>query len=103
MIFFLFYLKTPKAHLNFVVRYRPGEQDHLKPHNDASKYTLNIALNRPKIDFQGGGVRYLRYNCSVLETKKGWGFIHPGRLTHYHEGLKVTGGTRYILVSFIDP
>lgn len=29
--------------------------------------------------------------------------MHPGRLTHYHEGLKVTNNTRYIMVSFVDP
>uniref|UniRef100_K7GBB8 Procollagen-lysine,2-oxoglutarate 5-dioxygenase 3 n=1 Tax=Pelodiscus sinensis TaxID=13735 RepID=K7GBB8_PELSI len=27
----------------------------------------------------------------------------PGRLTHYHEGLPTTRGTRYIMVSFVDP
>jgi procollagen-lysine,2-oxoglutarate 5-dioxygenase len=89
--------------LNFVVRYRPGEQDHLKPHHDSSTYTMNIALNRPDEDFEGGGCRFVRYECSVTKTRKGWAMIHPGRLTHYHEGLKVTSGTRYIMVSFIDP
>lgn len=79
------------------------EQDHLKPHHDASTYTINIALNRPNVDFEGGGCRFVRYNCSVLDTRVGWSFIHPGRLTHYHEGLVVTKGTRYIMVSFIDP
>ncbi len=44
--------KPPNALLNFVVRYRPGEQDHLRPHHDASTYTINIALNRPNVDFQ---------------------------------------------------
>lgn len=29
--------------------------------------------------------------------------MHPGRLTHLHEGLPTTNGTRYIAVSFIDP
>lgn len=29
--------------------------------------------------------------------------LFPGRLTHLHEGLKTTTGTRYILVSFINP
>lgn len=29
--------------------------------------------------------------------------MHPGRLTHYHEGLEVTNGTRYIMISFVDP
>ena len=52
---------------------------------------------------QGGGCRFVRYNCSVTQTRLGWTFMHPGRLTHYHEGLTVTGGTRYIMVSFIDP
>ena len=33
----------------------------------------------------------------------GWMFMHPGRLTHYHEGLYTTKGTRYIMISFVDP
>ncbi|XP_063409563.1 procollagen-lysine,2-oxoglutarate 5-dioxygenase 1-like [Mytilus trossulus] len=89
--------------MNFVVRYRPGEQDHLKPHHDESTYTINIALNRQGIDYAGGGSRFIRYNCSVVNTRKGWMIMHPGKLTHYHEGLYTTSGTRYILVSFIDP
>lgn len=53
--------------------------------------------------FQGGGCRFLRYNCSVRAPRKGWTLMHPGRLTHYHEGLPTTKGTRYIAVSFVDP
>ena len=60
-------------------------------------------MNRRGIDFQGGGVRYVRYNCSVLDHEVGWSLIFPGRLTHLHEGLPVTSGTRYITVSFINP
>ncbi|KAF4533520.1 hypothetical protein B566_EDAN001005 [Ephemera danica] len=52
---------------------------------------------------QGGGCRFIRYNCSVEDTKQGWMLMHPGRLTHYHEGLQVTKGTRYIMISFVDP
>lgn len=52
---------------------------------------------------QGGGCRFLRYNCSVRAPRKGWALMHPGRLTHYHEGLPTTKGTRYIAVSFVDP
>lgn len=52
---------------------------------------------------QGGGCRFIRYNCSVTDLRLGWSLIHPGRLTHYHEGLHVTNGTRYIMVSFVDP
>ena len=38
--------------MNFVVRYRPDEQPDLKPHHDSSTYTINLALNRPGIDYE---------------------------------------------------
>lgn len=119
-----------QAIMNFVVRYRPDEQPSLRPHHDSSTFTINIALNRKNIDYevlclprhglrhnkhranfsfvfvcvcQGGGCRFLRYDCKVESPRKGWSFMHPGRLTHYHEGLPTTKGTRYIMVSFVDP
>ena len=52
---------------------------------------------------QGGGPRFIRYNCSMANTRQGWMLMHPGRLTHLHEGMPVTKGTRYIMVSFVDP
>nr|XP_014352218.1 PREDICTED: procollagen-lysine,2-oxoglutarate 5-dioxygenase 3 [Latimeria chalumnae] len=52
---------------------------------------------------QGGGCRFLRYDCKIEAPRKGWSLMHPGRLTHYHEGLPTTKGTRYIMVSFVDP
>lgn len=93
----------PRADLAFVVRYHPAEQASLRPHHDSSTYTLNIALNTPGVDYEGGGCRFIRYNCSVTQSRKGWALLHPGRLTHYHEGLPVTNGTRYIMVTFVDP
>ncbi|CAI9571104.1 unnamed protein product [Staurois parvus] len=89
--------------LAFVVRYKPDEQPLLEPHHDASTFTINIALNSVSQDYEGGGCRFLRYNCSVSAPRKGWALMHPGRLTHYHEGLRVTKGVRYIAVSFVDP
>ncbi|XP_061664656.1 multifunctional procollagen lysine hydroxylase and glycosyltransferase LH3 isoform X1 [Syngnathoides biaculeatus] len=96
---------SPKAQaiMNFVVRYRPDEQPSLRPHHDSSTFTINIALNSKDVDYQGGGCRFLRYDCKVESPRKGWSFMHPGRLTHYHEGLPTTSGTRYIMVSFVDP
>ena len=106
----------------FVVRYKPSEQSFLRPHHDSSTWTMNVALNKHGEDYevsdfasawlvmllcfvvsQGGGCRFLRYNCSVRDIPKGYALIHPGRLTHYHEGLETTRGTRYIAVSFVDP
>ncbi|XP_078101512.1 multifunctional procollagen lysine hydroxylase and glycosyltransferase LH3 [Sander vitreus] len=97
------YYPKAQAIMNFVVRYRPDEQPSLRPHHDSSTFTINIALNSKGTDYEGGGCRFLRYDCQVESPRKGWSFMHPGRLTHYHEGLPTTRGTRYIMVSFVDP
>ena len=91
--------KTKGPHISFVVRYKSDEQVALAPHHDASTYTINVALNE---GYEGGGCRFLRQDCTVRGNPTGHACIHPGRLTHYHEGLPVTDGTRYILVSFIN-
>ncbi|XP_068630751.1 procollagen-lysine,2-oxoglutarate 5-dioxygenase [Battus philenor] len=103
MVFTGYFHNPPISIMNFVVRYRPEEQPSLRPHHDSSTYTINLALNSPNEDYTGGGCHFLRYNCSVRDTRKGWLLMHPGRLTHYHEGLKITNGTRYIMISFVDP
>ncbi|BET00293.1 Procollagen-lysine,2-oxoglutarate 5-dioxygenase [Nesidiocoris tenuis] len=102
-VFIGYFHDPPKSLMNFVVRYKPDEQPSLRPHHDSSTYTINLALNKPGVDYTGGGCRFIRYNCSVTNTRVGWLLMHPGRLTHYHEGLKVTSGTRYIVISFVDP
>ncbi|CAG9558448.1 unnamed protein product [Danaus chrysippus] len=103
LVFTGYYHNPPVSVMNFVVRYRPDEQPSLRPHHDSSTYTINLALNTPHLDYEGGGCRFIRYNCSVKDTKPGWLLMHPGRLTHFHEGLLVTKGTRYIMISFVDP
>lgn len=102
-VFWGYYHNPPRSIMNFVVRYKPDEQPTLKPHHDSSTYTINIALNSVGVDYEGGGCHFLRYNCSVTATRKGWMLMHPGRLTHYHEGLRTTRGIRYIMISFVDP
>uniref|UniRef100_A0A8D2LKA9 procollagen-lysine 5-dioxygenase n=1 Tax=Varanus komodoensis TaxID=61221 RepID=A0A8D2LKA9_VARKO len=97
------YYTKGHALLNFVVKYTTERQRSLRPHHDSSTFTINIALNKVGEDFQGGGCKFLRYNCSIESPRKGWSFMHPGRLTHLHEGLPILKGTRYIAVSFIDP
>ena len=91
-----------KAYM-FVVRYKHDEQPSLRPHHDTAVYTINVALNHAGVDYEGGGCRFVRQDCSVQDTRKGWMLMHPGTLTHLHEGLPTTKGTRYIIVSFIDP
>lgn len=103
VVFVGYFHQPPRSTMNFMVRYRPDEQPNLRPHHDSSTYTINVALNTPRIDYEGGGCGFVRQNCEVIDTRKGWTMMHPGRLTHFHEGLFTTKGTRYIMISFVDP
>jgi len=96
----LYAYKTKSYNISFIVRYKFGEQTKLSPHHDASVYTTNTALNTQDVDYEGGGCRFVFSDVTITHTKKGYTNLHPGRLSHYHEGLQITSGTRYILVSF---
>ena len=93
--------KTTGLNIGFVVKYEMGGQQHLSPHHDSASYSLVITLNRPNIDFEGGGTRFVKQNV-MTQGKKGYCTLHPGRLTHYHEGLPITKGKRFIMVSFVN-
>ena len=93
--------KTNGLNIAFVVKYDMEGQIKLNRHHDASAYSLSITLNTPDVDFEGGGTRYVKQETTV-RGKKGYAILHPGRLTHYHEGLPITSGTRYIMVSFVN-
>ena len=95
-------VSTKGINIAFIVRYRPGAQAFLRPHHDSSQYTIAVALNKPGTDFQGGGVRFLRTNCKFIPPEAGVSLIHPGKVTHRHEGLETTQGTRYIFVTFVN-
>jgi hypothetical protein len=58
----------------FVVRYKPEEQSFLRPHLDASTYSIDVALNKRDVDYEGGGVRYVRYNCTIAADRVGMSF-----------------------------
>ena len=90
---------TKDINLAFIVKYSMEGQKALNPHHDSSTYTVNICLND---DFEGGGCEFIKSGQTVINKDVGSVVIHPGRLTHYHRGLPITEGTRYILVSFIN-
>lgn len=94
--------KTKGVNISFIVRYHPKGQKELKAHHDSSTYTLNIALNKCGVDYEGGGFNFLRQNVEIVNQPVGSVAIHPGKLTHYHRGLPTTKGTRYILVTFVN-
>ncbi len=90
--------QTKETNISFIVKYSMDGQKDLSPHHDASTYTLNVALND---GYEGGGCRFIRQEYDLKDIKPGYATIHPGRLTHYHQGLELLSGERYILVSFI--
>ena len=90
---------TKDINISFIVKYSMDGQKELKSHHDSSTYTINICLNN---DFEGGGCRFIRQNKTVINKDIGSVTIHPGRLTHYHQGLPISSGVRYIMVSFIN-
>jgi hypothetical protein len=91
--------QTKDVNLAFVVKYSMDGQKDLKPHHDSSTYTVNVCLNK---DFEGGGCNFVRSDKTIVNKDIGSMILHPGRLTHYHQGRPITDGTRYILVSFIN-
>lgn len=99
LIYDYYKYSTKDINIAFVVKYSMEGQRDLKPHHDASTYTVNICLNN---NFQGGGCRFIKQNMDVVNRDIGSMIIHPGKLTHYHEGIPISHGERYILVSFIN-
>lgn len=52
--------------MNFVVKYSLGGQSSLRPHHDASTYTINVALTQPGVDHwvrTGMGMRWACFVC----------------------------------------
>jgi len=93
----LYNWSTVHIHRAFIVKYEIGNQEYLKPHYDTSTYTINILLNDK---FEGGGTHFINENITIND-KVGTIILHPGSPTHYHEGLKITSGKRYVLIAFI--
>jgi hypothetical protein len=88
-----------KINICFVVKYSMPGQKHLKPHHDSSSFTINLCLNN---DFEGGGCNFIRNNFTTTHKDIGSVIIHPGRITHRHQGLPITKGNRYVLISFVN-
>tara|TARA_Y100000592_G_scaffold77262_1_gene121134 strand:+ start:716 stop:2305 length:1590 start_codon:yes stop_codon:yes gene_type:complete len=82
----------------FVAKYEPDGQAGLGLHHDLATCACLVRLND---DYSGGGTVF-EFQKTVVDPPVGYATIHPSRLTHRHGGRKVTSGTRYIIVTFID-
>ena len=98
IIFHVWKYRTRRFPPSYVLKYSPDGQDFLQPHHDDTTCASILSLNN---DYEGGGTWFERHKA-VVDPKVGWCTIHPSKLTHRHAGRRVTKGTRYILITFID-
>ena len=68
----LWLFQPPHAIMNFIVRYRPDEQPSLRPHHDSSTYTINVALNKPGIDFEVSWITLIPLNKPGIDFEVSW-------------------------------
>lgn len=98
----LYGIPIPNVDINnsdiFVVKYEMNAQQELEPHIDGSDVTISIMLSDSK-DYMGGGTQF-DSDKFVYYLEKGDILIHNGK--DMHAGLKITKGTRYVLVMFIN-
>ncbi len=98
IIFYVWKYRVERFQSSYVLKYSPDGQDFLQPHHDDSACASIVSLNN---NYEGGGTWFDRQK-TVVEPKTGWCTLHPSKLTHRHAGRRVTKGTRYILITFID-
>ena len=78
----------------FIMKYTPETQNKLALHHDASLVTGSIKLNE---QYKGGSLVYPRQDMSNDNTKVGNCILFPGQVTHGHQCLEITEGTKYSL------
>ncbi len=79
----------------FVIRYSPDTQKSLNCHNDASMVSGTVKLNN---DYTGAELYFRRHNIKNTDMEVGELMLWPGQVTHGHESLPITSGTKYSLV-----
>jgi hypothetical protein len=97
---------TLDEHHGFVVEYKPGKDEHLDFHVDASDVTLNVCLGK---QFTGGELYFRGVRCGHCQQTAwtseedfqiahvpGRAILHRGR--HRHGAHPITGGERYNLI-----
>jgi len=67
------------------------------------EFRREVSSGRAAIPEAASWLLDLHHQCRPESSGSGlrgrWMQVHP----NYHEGLRVTAGTRYIMISFVDP
>ena len=86
--------RLQKVNPPYILKYHPSVVGGMAAHYDLETIGLVVYLND---DFEGGGTRFPRWNYTTSHLPVGSAVIYPGGLSHVHEGLPITSGTRYLM------
>lgn len=85
-----------------ICSYNSEDQGKFHAHRDSvypyghRRFAMSLILND---DYDGGGIIFPEYNRVAYKPKPCSALIFPTPL--YHQVLEVTGGTRYVIISFL--
>lgn len=84
----------------FIVKYDTSNDgmDKLDIHRDTSVINIIVSLNSLN-EYDGGGTYFPEFK-KVIKPEQGHVLVSTGKMKH--GGFKITSGTRYILIGFID-
>ncbi len=76
----------------FVIRYRVGEQESLRLHQDVAQVSATVRLND---DYEGAELAFPRQGYDNGDLPVGRLIAWPSLVTHPHEALPLRSGTKY--------
>ena len=83
----------------FVIRYRTGEQESLRLHQDIGQISGTVRLND---DYEGAALAFPRQTYDNTAQPIGSLLAWPSLVTHPHEATQLVSGTKYALTIWCE-
>jgi len=83
----------------FVIRYRAGEQESLRLHQDIGQISATVRLND---DYEGAALAFPRQRYDNTLQSIGSLLAWPSLVTHPHEATRLTRGVKYALTIWCE-
>ena len=83
----------------FVIRYRAGEQESLRLHQDIGQVSATVRLND---DYEGAALAFPRQRYDNTAQPIGSLLAWPSLVTHPHEATQLVTGTKYALTIWCE-
>lgn len=83
----------------FVIRYRAGEQESLRLHQDIAQVSATVRLND---DYEGAALTFPRQGWDNTEQPVGSLLAWPSLVTHPHEAAALRSGVKYGLTIWCE-